>query len=185
MYYKSHTLSFNHPDTISWCNAKGAVVIHYICSLRLLFCINSEADSGYSTTFTNCANVSSLLEFCHASGFPWIIIMDTGLDDSVYWQLLQSTRTYKQYIAIYLQFIVTHSRGFLGFTSQILVMENSLIVTKSSTPSLSLHRPTSNSSSATDFPWLFLILCCNPLYFHSLVLDSILPISFLYLRCIP
>jgi hypothetical protein len=54
-------------------------------------------------------------------------------------------------------------------------------VTKSSNHTLSLHRPTSNSSSATNFPWLFptdsiLILRCIPIL---LVLDSVLPIPIL------
>jgi hypothetical protein len=67
---------------------------------------------------------------------------------------------YSQYSAIAdlhnLQFIAAHALGFLVFTSRILVTELKmiLIVIKSSSHTLSLHRPSSNSSSTTNFPWL-------------------------------
>jgi hypothetical protein len=53
---------------------------------------------------------------------------------------------------------------------------NSLTVTKSSNHTLSLHRLTSNSSSTTNFPWLFpvLVLHCIPIL---LFLDSVLRIT--------
>jgi hypothetical protein len=66
---------------------------------------------------------------------------------------------YNQYSAITdlhnLQFTVTRTLRISVFTSHILVTElNSLTVTKSSIHTLCLHRPTSNSSSTTNFLWL-------------------------------
>jgi hypothetical protein len=44
------------------------------------------------------------------------------IGDRIYWHLIQSTRTYKQYSAIVdlhnLQFTATHAPGFLVFTSR-------------------------------------------------------------------
>jgi hypothetical protein len=61
------------------------------------------------------------------SKVPWLIIAGYGLDDWIYYHLIESTRTYKQYSVIAvirnLQFTVAHALEFSIFTSRIPVTE--------------------------------------------------------------
>jgi hypothetical protein len=69
----------------------------------------------------------SYLRYCHVSGVPWRI-MSSGLYDWIYWQLVQSARTYRQYSDMAdlhkLSSPLTHALGFSVFTSRILVTES-------------------------------------------------------------
>jgi hypothetical protein len=99
----------------------------------------------------------------------------------IYWHLIQSTRTYKQYSADWFTQFAVHryTRTRLLSLHQSYPgngIKNSLTVTTSSNHTLSLHRLTSNSSSTTNFPCLHsVVLRYIP---HLLFLDSVVNFQF-------
>jgi hypothetical protein len=74
-----------------------------------------------------CVSAANAVCKCHVSRVPRGITTGSGLDDWVYWHLIQWTRTCKQYSATAdlhsLRFTVAHAIGFSVSTSRILATD--------------------------------------------------------------
>jgi hypothetical protein len=79
--------------------------------------------------------------------------MPTQSSDTIFWvYVLQGTNLYPRISTIYFHWSSLYVSWHQNY--------NTLTVDKSSNHTLSLHRPTSNSFSTTNFPWLSLTANC-------------------------
>jgi hypothetical protein len=86
---------FHHEHTPKMHNFKNMCTTSGHSALLTLTCMNHDNNtvievwkwrSFGSFIFSSCTQI----KYGHVSGVPWLIIMGSGLDDWIYWHLLQS-----------------------------------------------------------------------------------------------